>query len=352
MDTQHQRLIERGFPCHQAGAETQWERGASSALPPLYFLHVWWARRPVTPCRAAIVASLADADTDPATFVHQLGIAASMEMPPQELYQIYVRLTEGAQQTRAPVDLAAIWQTLCESRYLRALGCCLHEEGNEPFMMLSNVPGVVDGMAITTSRTLFDAGSPAFEGRLHFVTYGDTVFEAILQQVEAFPLADGIRRLEVEVPGIQAPMVGYAVAERGGDGLPRCRLVTLWGDVATLHLDPSGSPSEPREPELELLRQRLRHIARQELAMAQAVPRIETMNERAGRAQLQLDYVVGYGLLQSRQQMGVAEPLFRREIQVPEEICQGRDSVCASDARCVRTASLRAVVRSRPAPGG
>jgi len=45
MNTQDQRLIERGFPCHQVGAETQRERGASSSLPPLYFLHVWWARR-------------------------------------------------------------------------------------------------------------------------------------------------------------------------------------------------------------------------------------------------------------------------------------------------------------------
>jgi putative DNA methylase len=50
------RLIEHGFPCHQVGAETQRERGASSALPPLYFLHVWWARRPLTPSRAAILA--------------------------------------------------------------------------------------------------------------------------------------------------------------------------------------------------------------------------------------------------------------------------------------------------------
>ncbi|MBC7347342.1 MAG: DUF1156 domain-containing protein [Clostridia bacterium] len=52
------RLIEAGFPCHQVGAETQRERGASSALPPLYFLHVWWARRPLTPSRTAILASL------------------------------------------------------------------------------------------------------------------------------------------------------------------------------------------------------------------------------------------------------------------------------------------------------
>jgi hypothetical protein len=61
--------------------------------------------------------------------------------------------------------------------------------------------------------------------------------------------------------------------------------------------------------------------------MSQAVPRIEAMNDRAGRAQLQLDYLVGYGLLQSRQQTGVAEPLFRREMQALEELCQGRDSV-------------------------
>ncbi|MHB8763288.1 MAG: DUF1156 domain-containing protein [Deferrisomatales bacterium] len=74
MSTNDLRLIEHGFPCHQVGAETQRERGASSALPPLYFLHVWWARRPLTPSRAAIVASLDPAGTDPETFVRQLGI--------------------------------------------------------------------------------------------------------------------------------------------------------------------------------------------------------------------------------------------------------------------------------------
>jgi len=68
------RLIEHGFPCHQVGAETRRERGASSALPPLYFLHVWWARRPLTPSRAAILASFAPAGTDVEKFVRELGI--------------------------------------------------------------------------------------------------------------------------------------------------------------------------------------------------------------------------------------------------------------------------------------
>jgi adenine-specific DNA methylase len=68
------RMIEAGFPCHQVGAETQRERGASSALPPLYFLHVWWARRPLTPSRAAILASLLPADADTDQFLRDLGI--------------------------------------------------------------------------------------------------------------------------------------------------------------------------------------------------------------------------------------------------------------------------------------
>jgi adenine-specific DNA methylase len=46
----------------------------STALPAHFALHVWWARRPLTPSRAAIVASLDSADTDPETFIRQLGI--------------------------------------------------------------------------------------------------------------------------------------------------------------------------------------------------------------------------------------------------------------------------------------
>lgn len=51
-------LIEEWLPIQELGIEAQRERGASSALPPLYFLHVWWARRPLTVSRAAVLASL------------------------------------------------------------------------------------------------------------------------------------------------------------------------------------------------------------------------------------------------------------------------------------------------------
>ena len=51
-------LIEDWLPFDAIGVESLRERGASSALPPLYFLHVWWARRPLMVSRAAVVASL------------------------------------------------------------------------------------------------------------------------------------------------------------------------------------------------------------------------------------------------------------------------------------------------------
>ncbi|MCL6517715.1 DUF1156 domain-containing protein [Alicyclobacillus sp.] len=71
--TKDRRLIEAGFPCHQVGAETQRERDTGQA-PPTHRLHVWWARRPLTPSRAAILGSLLPADTDPDWFLRQLGI--------------------------------------------------------------------------------------------------------------------------------------------------------------------------------------------------------------------------------------------------------------------------------------
>ncbi len=67
-------LIEDFIPVQELGIESKRERAASSALPPLYYLHVWWARRPLTVSRAAILASMLPADTDADWFLKTLGI--------------------------------------------------------------------------------------------------------------------------------------------------------------------------------------------------------------------------------------------------------------------------------------
>lgn len=69
-----QRLIETWLPIAELGEESVRERRSMSALPPTYYLHVWWARRPLVASRAAVLASLLPADTDRDRFLHVLGI--------------------------------------------------------------------------------------------------------------------------------------------------------------------------------------------------------------------------------------------------------------------------------------
>ena len=68
------RLIERWLPIAEIGEESVRERRSMTALPPTYYLHVWWARRPLVASRAAILASLLPADADRDKFKHVLGI--------------------------------------------------------------------------------------------------------------------------------------------------------------------------------------------------------------------------------------------------------------------------------------
>lgn len=68
------RLIEHWLPIAELGEESVRERRSMTALPPTYYLHVWWARRPLVAARAAIMASILPEDADKQRFMHALGI--------------------------------------------------------------------------------------------------------------------------------------------------------------------------------------------------------------------------------------------------------------------------------------
>src|SRR5438309_10532074 len=68
------RLIETWLPIAALGEESMRERRSMTSLPPTYYLHVWWARRPLVASRAAVLASLLPADADRARFLRVLGI--------------------------------------------------------------------------------------------------------------------------------------------------------------------------------------------------------------------------------------------------------------------------------------
>ncbi|MEL7592333.1 MAG: DUF1156 domain-containing protein, partial [Anaerolineaceae bacterium] len=58
MTTRPAVLIEDWLPFEALGVDSQRERSSMTALPPTYYLHVWWARRPLSVSRAAILAGV------------------------------------------------------------------------------------------------------------------------------------------------------------------------------------------------------------------------------------------------------------------------------------------------------
>jgi len=95
--------------------------------------------------------------------------------------RIYDQLeTESITQEQA-VTLEAIWQALTQSAHLKELGCSIVIFELGEAISIQNLPGLPDGELITASRELFERGLPGKDDRrLHFASYGDNLFEAIL----------------------------------------------------------------------------------------------------------------------------------------------------------------------------
>ncbi len=54
------RLIERWSPIAEIGVESTCERRSMTALLPIYYLHVWRARRPLVASQAVVLVSLTE----------------------------------------------------------------------------------------------------------------------------------------------------------------------------------------------------------------------------------------------------------------------------------------------------
>lgn len=176
----NRRLIEEWLPIAALSEESIRERRSMTALPPTYYLHVWWARRPLVASRAAVLASLLPADADHKKFLHALGIHG-------DPVAAKVRIAEA---TRQGVKLgkdaygysrAFSFNPTAEDRsYLRALA----GRGEAPKLLDSTAGG----------------GSIPFEAmRLGCDTYGNDlnpVAWLVLKATVEFPSIFGIKLLK------------------------------------------------------------------------------------------------------------------------------------------------------------
>lgn len=218
----------------------------------------------------------------------------SMEIPPEDLYDIYQRLQRDRGGIPSPVDLLAIWSALSESRYLQALGCRTSDDVEEPVFVACGINNVPEKTRLTTSRQLFEEGLPEEDVKLHFASYGDPYFDAILDEFEQHDLPPSIRRLSLRLRDLPTEIVGYAVACAGPGDTPRVELVTRWQDLENLQILEDGEVSEQA---LNTLRSKLRAQAREAFSVTRTARRIERENLRAGYAQIAFAYLLAPGLL-------------------------------------------------------
>ena len=102
--TNSRRLIEDWFPVNEISIESIRERAAASALPPLNWLHVWWARRPLATSRAAIAASLLSGPPASSEFYRILGTHPGIVDEQQNIDEAKIqglRLEQGFSKPRA-----------------------------------------------------------------------------------------------------------------------------------------------------------------------------------------------------------------------------------------------------------
>ena len=98
------RLIEDWLPVNEISIESIRERSAASALPPLNWLHVWWARRPLAASRAAIAGSILAADADRDQFYETIATHPGLVLEQQALDRAKasgVQLKQAYSQPRA-----------------------------------------------------------------------------------------------------------------------------------------------------------------------------------------------------------------------------------------------------------
>lgn len=218
----------------------------------------------------------------------------SMEIPPKDRYQIYIRMEREREKTPLPVDLEAIWSTLSQSRYLHDLGCAIPEESDQNMMIVRGVEGIPEKTVLTTSRQLYEEGLPENGVRPHFASYGDPYFDKTMDHFAQFDLPDCVRRLRLNNEDYPAEVVGYVAVCTDQEGNEEVKLITSWQQLVGVQLAENSVLSDEM---IERARGKLRRLARDEFEATRKVKLIERENVRAGRAQLAFTYLLAGGLV-------------------------------------------------------
>ncbi len=242
---------------------------------------------------------------------------ARLETAPRELYELYNRMGRTTDD-QIPVTLADVWQALQSSAYLKQLGCRRTEAHHGEYLEVGHVPGIPRGTRLTTSRELYDEGIADGGPRLHFATYGDEVFDRLMDHMGQFELPSCIRRISVapdRLDGVQ--VVGYIVNCRDAAGAISSRLITSWKQLQAIEIDTRSAVTDQTE---EACRRELQRIADEEYALCRSAETIADANRRAAEANRELNHLLIETYLRERRRTDGQTEFWRADADLEERL--------------------------------
>lgn len=173
--------------------------------------------------------------------------AEAMELTPEELYVLYQNLDEELTKQPLPVTLEQIFATLENSAYLKAIGCEVLESAYGKALLVNGIAGEEPSL-LTTSRELFERGFAGRNEPLHFATWGDPVFDGLLEHViQSIDMPVGARRIQAPA-GNNTSLVGWLASGEHGD-----ILVTQYAQLSMTNPDKPLPEDKLASPELGAL---------------------------------------------------------------------------------------------------
>lgn len=257
----------------------------------------------------------------------------TLEMPTEEMYSFYQRLTEQNVLETRPVTLESIWEVLMNCVYLKDLGCATLSETDGKVLRLSGISGIPDGCCLTCDRELFETGVPGLDSSLHLATYLDPVFERVVEAVlEAaeIPLSVKILELKAYRP-VEALLVRTGEEER---------LVTGLQDIQGVILS-EEAPRKERFSEMEKeISTRLKEAEGRVGGYDQTIhSRVMKINEKAARTEKWLEWFCAFSYLDTLKNVSIKEEAsFWGTLPDIERLIHEREEVSLSN---VKTQLLR-----------
>jgi len=250
----------------------------------------------------------------------------SIHMPADDLFAIYVRMSEAFNKQPLPLRLEHIHQALVESSYLHELGLEKATDADCTWMRVQNLfaANPQASFLLTAHRSTYDAGIPGETQTPHFASYGDPVFDAIVDKITDFGLPACCRRIAVPVEALKTELVCYLAATKTASGEPNLALIRSFEDLDGLRLDEARSITDQ---EVETFTSEIRALARHEFEAMEAADRVERINLAWAHAQMALDAMIAGDLIRFRLQKDSADAGFWPSLAEIDRLLEERSTL-------------------------